>query len=105
MASFFQNLLKSIPPKTLKYHASKNHFSNWLAVRGEFNLASNLRPIKIHDFNTIEDLRKVILNHLESGVSTRKTKSLVHYSEETKGEDINFVRLATGSLGLSLIHI
>ena len=95
----FQNLLKSIPPKTLKYHASKNHFSNWLAVRGEFNLASNLRPIKIHDFNTIEDLRKVILNHLESGVSARKTKSLVHYSEETKGEDINFVRLATGSLG------
>ena len=83
----------------MRYHASKNHFSNWLAVRGEFNIASNLRPIKISDFNNIEDLRKVILDHLESGVNTRSRRSLVQYNAESKGEDIDFVRLSTGSLG------
>ncbi len=95
----FQKILKTIPSKTLRYHASKNHFSNWLAVRGEFNIASNLRPIKISDFNNIEDLRKVILDHLESGVNTRSRRSLVQYNAESKGEDIDFVRLSTGSLG------
>ena len=95
----FQKILKTIPSKTLRYHASKNHFSNWLAVRGEFNIASKLRPIKISDFNNIEDLRKVILDHLESGVNTRTRRSLVQYSAESKGEDIDFVRLSTGSLG------
>ena len=95
----FQKILKTIPSKTLRYHASKNHFSNWLAVRGEFNIASKLRPIKISDFNNIEDLRKVILDHLESGVNTRSRRSLVQYNAESKGEDIEFVRLSTGSLG------
>ena len=95
----FQKILKTIPSKTLTYHASRNHFSNWLAVRGEFSIASNLRPIKISDFNNIEDLRKVILDHLESGVNTRSRRSLVQYNAEAKGEDIDFVRLSTGSLG------
>ena len=95
----FQKILKTIPSKTLRYHASKNHFSNWLAVRGEFNIASNLRPIKISDFNNIEDLRKVILDHLESGVNTRSRRSLAQYNAESKVEDIDFVRLSTGSLG------
>ena len=95
----FQKILKTIPSKTLRYHASRNHFSNWLAVRGELSIASNLRPIKISDFNNIEDLRKVILDHLESGVNTRSRRSLVQYNAESKGEDIDFVRLSTGSLG------
>ena len=49
----FQNALKNISTKSLEYHASKNHFSNWLAVRGEFNLSSLLRTIKIHDYNSL----------------------------------------------------
>ena len=46
--SGFRKSLKKISIKSLEYHASKNHFSNWLAVRGEFSIASNLRPLKVH---------------------------------------------------------
>ena len=95
----FQKILKKIPQKSLEYHASKNHFSNWLAVRGEFNTASNLRPVKIRDFNNIDDLRKVIIDEIEAGRHARSEGRVVQYSADVKDEKINFVRLSTGSLG------
>ena len=95
----FQQSLKRIPSKSLEYHASKNHFSNWLAVRGEFNIASNLRPVKIRDFNSLEDLRKVIINEIETGLNAQSEGRVVQYSADVKDEKINFVRLSTGSLG------
>jgi len=52
-ASDLKSLKKSlnkIPDKTLEYHASKNHFSNWLAVRGEFSIASIIRPLKVNPY-------------------------------------------------------
>ena len=39
-------MLKNIPEESLDYHASNNHFSNWLAARGELTLASKFREIK-----------------------------------------------------------
>ena len=95
----FQQSLKKIPAKSLEYHASKNHFSNWLAVRGEFNIASNLRPVKIRDFNNLEDLRKVIIDEIESCINAQSEGRVVQYSADIKDEKINFVRLSTGSLG------
>ena len=35
--------IKNIEGDMLEYHASKNHFSNWLAARGEFKLATQFR--------------------------------------------------------------
>ena len=45
------------PAKSLKYHANKNHFSNWLAARGELELASKIRPLSISDFDNTQSLR------------------------------------------------
>ena len=46
------DLLGTIPEESMDYHAASNHFSNWLAARGEFNLATQFRKIKSGDFNT-----------------------------------------------------
>jgi len=97
--SSFRKSLKKISVKSLKYHASKNHFSNWLAVRCEFSIASNLRPIKVHDFNNIEDLRKLIIEQVDIGIQSHHEGRIVQYSHTAKHEKLDFVRLATGSLG------
>ena len=97
--SSFRKSLEKISVKSLKYHASKNHFSNWLAVRCEFSIASNLRPIKVHDFNNIEDLRKLIIEQVDIGIQARHEGRIVQYSHTAKHEKLDFVRLATGSLG------
>ena len=95
----FRKSLEKISVKSLKYHASKNHFSNWLAVRGEFSIASNIRPLKLHDFNNIEDLRKLIIEQVDMGIQAHHEGRIVQYSHTAKDEKLDFVRLATGSLG------
>ncbi|MBT4318559.1 MAG: hypothetical protein HOD52_05695, partial [Candidatus Marinimicrobia bacterium] len=101
-ASDLKSLKKSlnkIPDKTLEYHASKNHFSNWLAVRGEFSIASIIRPLKVVDFNTLDDLRKLIIEQIDMSLEANNEGRIVQYSPTTKDKSLNFVRLSTGSLG------
>ena len=97
--SGFRKSLKKISIKSLEYHASKNHFSNWLAVRGEFSIASNLRPLKVHDFDNIEVLRKLIIEQVDIRIQAHHEGRIVQYSHTAKHEKLDFVRLATGSLG------
>lgn len=91
--------LSKITEKSLEYHASNNHFSNWLAVRGEFSIASKIRPLKIHDFNTLYDLRKLIIEQIDMSIQAQNEGRIVQYSSASKDESLNFVRLASGSLG------
>ena len=95
----FRKSLVKIPDKTLEYHASKNHFSNWLAVRGEFSIASRIRPLKSHNFNTLDDLRNLLIEYIDSGINAHNEGKIVQYSSTSKDKSINFVRLANGSLG------
>jgi hypothetical protein len=101
-ASDLKSLKKSlnkVPDKTLEFHASKNHFSNWFAVRGEFSIASIIRPLKVVDFNTLDDLRKLIIEQIDIGLEANNEGRIVQYSPATKDKSLNFVRLSTGSLG------
>ncbi len=91
--------LSKIPEKSLEYHASKNHFSNWLAVRGEFSTASNIRPLKLHDFSNLNDLRKLLIEQIDISIQAQNEGRIVQYSSASKDESLNFVRLASGSLG------
>ncbi len=95
----FRKSLAKIPDKSLEFHASKNHFSNWLAVRGEFSIASSIRPLKVHDFSDLDDLRQLIIEQIDMGIQAHHEGRIVQYSSAAKDESLNFVRLATGSLG------
>tara|TARA_B110000263_G_scaffold116976_1_gene101964 strand:- start:402 stop:3389 length:2988 start_codon:yes stop_codon:yes gene_type:complete len=101
-ASDLKSLKKSlnkIPDQTLKYHASRNHFSNWLAVRGEFSIASIIRPLKVSNFSTLDDLRKLIIEQVDMSLEGNNEGRIVQYSPTAKDKSLNFVRLSTGSLG------
>lgn len=54
--------LAKVPISSIVYHASRNHFSNWLKARTEFWLAHQLRPKKVEHFSTPEDLRKLLID-------------------------------------------
>jgi len=91
--------LNKIPDKTLEFHASKNHFSNWLAVRGEFSASSILRPLKVHTFSNLDDLRNLIIEQIDIVLQANNEGRIVQYSSSAKDAGLNFVRLSTGSLG------
>ena len=95
----FQKELEVLPKKSLQYHASKNHFSNWIAVRGEFELASKIRKIKIINYGNLNDLRKALLDNINLQINENKNGKILQYEPKTKTKELSFVRMSSGSLG------
>ena len=94
-----KNKLKSVNKDSLLFHASNNHLSNWLAARGELQLSSKFRKIKIEDFDNTEDRRKYYLKLLDESIINRKKESIVEFSNVKKDYSHNFIRIGKGSLG------
>ncbi len=94
-----EELLKTVPDESIKYHAQRNHFSIWLMARGEFMLASELRPRKVEDFNSIEELRQDLIRSLSATRRESQKGIIAEFSCETFSGECNFNRIGTGSLG------
>ena len=94
-----KNRIKSIPDESLSYHVSNNHLSNWLAARGEFELASKFRAIDLDDFRNIEDRRQYHLKLINESIDEEKDPIIVDHSENNIEQIHSFIRIGGGSLG------
>ena len=91
--------IKTVPIESIIYHARNHRFSNWLAARTEFELASKLRSIQAHKFKNRKSLKTYILNELEKN-STKIKKTVINSTPESYNDNnLNFYRLCGGSLG------
>ncbi len=91
--------IKSIPENSILYHAKSHHFSNWLAARAEFNLASMIRSISVNDFDNGESIRDYILKHLKNN-NKENDGAIINYSASRfNSAESDFFRLSSGSLG------
>ncbi|MCF8261461.1 MAG: histidine kinase [Melioribacteraceae bacterium] len=95
----FENQLVNIPVESLVFHASRNHFSNWLKARTEFWLAHILRPKKVTDFETAEGLRGHILDSIREFRKSRAQGIISDFNKEYFDPEISFARLGGGSIG------
>lgn len=91
--------LKTVPDESIVYHASKNHFSNWLKARTEFWLAHQLRPKKVDDFSDISSLRNLLIDSLREFRKSRQIGVISDFNKETFDETTTFARIGGGSLG------
>jgi len=91
--------LHVVPDETIVFHASRNHFSNWLKARTEFGLAHHLRPHKVSDFATVNDLRQELVRALRSYQETRQRGVITEFNKETFNPHNGFARIGGGSLG------
>ncbi|MGA7838710.1 MAG: PEP/pyruvate-binding domain-containing protein [Ignavibacteriaceae bacterium] len=91
--------LKVVPENSLNYHGEKNHFSNWLKARTEFWLAHQLRPRKVSDYNTVEDLRQDLINSLHNYRNLRQRGIIADFLKESFDPNSSFARIGGGSLG------
>src|SRR6266478_2939075 len=60
----FEQLLHEVPAESIAYHGQRNHLSHWLMARTEFALAQKLRPRKVSDFASYEDLRRDLIDSI-----------------------------------------
>ncbi|MHB2155712.1 PEP/pyruvate-binding domain-containing protein [Calditrichota bacterium GD2] len=91
--------LKRVPPESIKFHAERNHFSTWLKARTEFWLAHKLRPRKVSDFPSLEDLRQHLINSLRTYRKIRQQGIITDFKKESFDVQSGFARLGGGSLG------
>ncbi|NUN10697.1 MAG: histidine kinase [Ignavibacteriaceae bacterium] len=91
--------LKYIPAESINYHASRNHFSSWLKARTEFELASRLRPKKVSDFSSIEELRQMMLLTIQNFQTERQRGIIADFRKDTFNPKNTFARIGGGSLG------
>ncbi len=91
--------LKTVPADSLRYHAERNHFSNWLMARTEYRLAATLRELSIDDFDSMEEIRSFLLDTW-SDIREQKRRGQVADFDPQRLEAVGgFVRIGGGSLG------
>jgi hypothetical protein len=95
-----EDKLGTVPAASIAFHGERNHFSNWLTARTEFSLARKLRPRKVSDFATVEDLRRDLIASIAE-YRREQTETLVaDFDRHSFDPAINFfARIGGGSLG------
>jgi CheY-like chemotaxis protein len=91
--------LRVVPEESIRYHAERNHFSNWLKARTEFWLAHRLRPRKVSDYPTTAALREALITYLQTYRQLRQIGQITDFDKETFDPGNSFARVGTGSLG------
>lgn len=92
--------LRQVPEESIAYHSERNHFSRWLRARTEFALAQKLRPRKVSDFSTLEDLRHDLIDSIADYRSEQSQVLIGDFNPATfKPADHYFLRIGGGSLG------
>jgi CheY-like chemotaxis protein len=94
-----ENELRRVPAESIKYHAERNHFSNWLKARTEFWLAHRLRPRRVSDFPTLEELRQDLILSLRHYRHLRTRGIINEFSKDLYDPENSFSRIGGGSLG------
>lgn len=102
--------LHTIPDDSMKYHAERNHFSNWLKARTEFWLAHQLRPRKVTDFQSIADMREDLISSLRDYRKLRQRGIVTVFHKDSFDPFSSISRIGGGSLGgkargLSFVNI
>ncbi len=94
-----EELLQRVPADSIGYHAERNHFSRWLKARTEFTLAHYLRPRKVSEFATLEDLRQELVRSIHQYREEQRRGLIADFDPRTFEPETSFCRLGGGSLG------
>lgn len=91
--------LKSVPIQSIVYHASRNHFSNWLRARTEFALADEFRPLTVSQFDDYEALRTFLVEAFSHALARNRRGIVEDFTSDHFDEATQFAKIGTGSLG------
>jgi hypothetical protein len=90
----------SVPEESLWYHATHNHFSNWIMARSEIALASAFREVQASDFKDGGELRQYITSNIHALRRWRQKGVVAQFHARHFDPDISdFAKIGQGSLG------
>ena len=89
----------TFPAESRAVHGVRHHVSYWVKGRREVALAHKLRPRKVSEFSSIEDLRKLLISSLRDYRKARQRGTITDFRKETFDPNGSFARIGGGSLG------
>jgi CheY-like chemotaxis protein len=95
----FEGMVKKTPDESLAFHALHNHFSNWFMARTEFELASRIRPKKVTDFATTDEMRQYLLGTIAEFRERSQSGVISDFSARIFDATSSFARIGGGSMG------
>ncbi len=92
--------LHTVPAESIGYHGERNHFSNWLTARTEFAVAHRLRPRKVSDYASLDDLRRDLITSIAEYRREQEEERVGDFDRHTFDPQVQFfARIGGGSLG------
>jgi CheY-like chemotaxis protein len=95
----FEIKLQNIPISSIRFHSNRNDFSKWLMARCEFKLAKKLRPQKVSDFKTIDEMRKYLIKVFNDSRREKQLAVMTDFSEQKFEFDSSYTKIGSDSLG------
>jgi len=95
----FEKMIQHLPLESVRFHAQRNDFSNWLLARGEFTLAKILQNKSVSDFTSLSEVRAHLLHVFNETRRKRQLGVITDFSLQTFEFDSTFTRIGNGSLG------
>jgi len=95
----FEKVLQKIPLESIRFHANRNDFSNWLMARCEFKLAMKLRPQKVSDFKTLDEMREYLIEVFNESRRERQLRVMTDFSQQKFEFDSSYTKIGQDSLG------
>lgn len=95
----FEKALQQVPLESIRFHSNRNDFSNWLMARGEFKLANKLRPQRVQDFETLNELKKYLVNIFNESRRERQLGVMADFSQQKFEFDSSYTKIGGDSLG------
>ena len=91
--------IEAAPIASILYHAKRNHFSNWLKARTEFDLAERVRAERVEDHADPEELRARLLGALREHRIERMRTVIAEFDRDRFEPSVSITRMGAGSLG------
>jgi CheY-like chemotaxis protein len=91
--------LRLVPDASLEYHASRDHFSNWLKARTRFELSNRLKPVKVSQFDAIGQLRAYLVGAISEQLKQDQKGVISDFARNQYDPEDAFLRIGSGSLG------
>ncbi len=91
--------LMRIPLESYRFHAERNHFSNWLKARTEFWLAREVKPRKVSDFPSLPEMRDNLIQTLREYRNLQQRGMVTDFDPELFDPHTSISKIGNGSLG------
>jgi hypothetical protein len=91
--------LREIPEASFLFHCRRNDFSRWLFSLAEVELAAQVRPLRDHNFDNVENHRRHLIQMIQDQRMHRQKGVIVNFDKDKFDPDTDLLKIGKGSLG------